>query len=201
MNTIKRMCRTVSLFPLALILATTGCWSTTPTTESASSQPPAMVLLPGDDLEISVFGVPDLNTVQRIRPDGKISVKLFGDIVASGKTPSDLRSELEKLYASQIQVKAITVIARSSAAVYVTGAVGRPGRVEYLRPMTALDAVMEAGGFDQKGGARLGQVRVVRTETNQVQSILLDFNEIMTKGGRAPFYLKPYDTVYVPGAW
>jgi polysaccharide export outer membrane protein len=160
-----------------------------------------MVLLPGDDVEISVFGVPDLNTSQRIRPDGKISAKLFGDVVASGKTPVELQNELMKLYESQIQVKAITVIVRSSAAVYVTGAVGKPGKVEYLRPMTALEAIMEAGGFDQKAGARRSKVRVVRTENNQVKSYLLDFDEILTKGGSAPFYLKPFDTVYVPSAW
>ena len=190
-----------SLLLSVLMLASVGCQTLSDNVESIFSPPAAMVLLPGDDVEISVFGVPDLNTVQRIRPDGKISAKLFGDIVAAGKSPSDLRNELIKLYESQIQVKAITVIARSSAAVYVTGAVGRPGKVDYLRPMTALEAIMEAGGFDQKAGARRGKVRVIRTENNEVKSVSLDFDEILTKGGHTPFYLKPFDTVYVPGAW
>jgi polysaccharide biosynthesis/export protein len=201
MNITKWFCGGLLLSSLVLMLATMGCGTISTTTESASIPPPAFVLLPGDDVEISVFGVPDLNTVQRIRPDGKISVKLYGDIMASGKTPAVLQAELMKLYESQIQVKSITVIARSSAAVYVTGAVGKPGKLEYLRPMTALEAIMEAGGFDRKAGARLGKVRVVRTEDNQVKSYLLDFDEILTKGGQAPFYLKPFDTVYVPGAW
>lgn len=186
---------------LILIFVVAGCQNVPDTTGLSSPPPPIMVLLPGDDVEISVFGVPDLNTTQRIRPDGKISAKLFGDIQASGKTPAELQGELMKLYESQIQVKAISVIARSSAAVYVTGAVGRPGKVEYLRPMTALEAIMESGGFDQKAGARRGKVRVVRTDNNQVKSYLLDFDEILTKGGQAPFYLKPFDTVYVPGSW
>ena len=186
---------------LLLLLETTSCRSVPDIAVASSTPPPAMVLLPGDDVEISVFGVPDLNTSQRIRPDGKISAKLFGDIMAAGKTPSELQKELMKLYESQIQVKAITVIARSAAAIYVTGAVGRPGKVEYLRPMTALEAIMEAGGFDQKAGARRGKVRVVRTENNQVKSYLVDFDVILTKGGQAPLYLKPFDTVYVPGAW
>jgi polysaccharide export outer membrane protein len=189
------------LSAFVLALTTAGCQTLSDRAESGSPLPPAMVLLPGDDMEISFFGVPDLNTSQRIRPDGKISVKLFGDVMASGKTPLELKNELTKLYDSQIQVKAITVLVRSSAAVYVTGAVGKPGKVECLRPMTALEAIMEAGGFDQKAGARRGKVRVVRTENNQVKSYLLDFDEILTKGGQAPFYLKPFDTVYVPGAW
>lgn len=186
---------------VVLVAMMAGCRNLAADSDLASAKPPAMVLLPGDDLEISVFGVPDLNTVQRIRPDGMISAKLFGDIMAAGKTPAELQNHLMKLYESQIQVKAITVIARSSAAVYVTGAVGKPGKVEYLRPMTALEAIMEAGGFDQKAGARRGKVRVIRTETNQVTSVLLDFDEVLTKGGHAPFYLRPFDTVYVPGAW
>jgi protein involved in polysaccharide export with SLBB domain len=200
MNTVKWIFQS-GMMALGVILVTAGCQSMSPKAETASTPPPAMVLLPGDEVEISVFGVPDLNSNQRIRHDGKISAKLFGDIVAAGKTPAGLQDELIKLYASQIQVKAITVIARSSAAVYVTGAVGKPGKIDYLRPMTALEAIMEAGGFDQKAGARRGKVRVVRTEDNQVKSYLLDFDEIMTKGGSAPFYLKPFDTVYVPGAW
>ena len=184
-----------------LIMVPMGC-STLPVTDDAASAPPAaLVLLPGDDVEISVFGVPELNSAQRIRPDGNLSVKLFGDIRAAGKTPLELQKELTKLYEPQIQVKAITVIVRSSAAVYVSGAVGRPGKVDYLRPMTALEAIMEAGGFDQKAGARRGKVRVIRTESNQVKSYLLDFDKILTQGGNTPFYLKPFDPVYVPGAW
>jgi len=201
MNMTQRMWRGLVWLSVALTLAPVGCRTGSSNPEMSSVPPPAFVLLPGDEVEISVFGVPDLNTIQRIRPDGKISAKLYGDIVASGKTPAELQNELMKLYESQIQVKAITVIARSSAAVYVTGAVGRPGKVDYLRPMTALEAIMEAGGFDQKAGARRGKVRVVRTANNQVKSYLLDFDEILTKGGQAPFYLKPFDTVYVPGAW
>ncbi len=191
----------VGMLLSAPMLVPLGC-RTTPDTSGFESIPPvALLLLPGDDVEISIFGVPDLNTVQRIRPDGNLSVKLFGDIQAAGKSPSELQKELTKLYEPQIQVKAITVIARSSAAVYVSGAVSRPGKVEYLRPMTALEAIMEAGGFDQKAGARRGKVRVIRTENSQVKSYLLDFDKILTKGGNAPFYLKPFDTVYVPGAW
>lgn len=189
------------LLMLVLMLFAMGCQTASLDAESSSSPSAIMVLLPGDEVEINVFGVPDLNTVQRIRPDGKISAKLVGDLMAGGKTPADLRDELTKLYESQVQVKAITVLVRSSAAVYVTGAVGRPGKVEYLRPMTALEAIMEAGGFDSKAGARRGKVRVIRTENNQVKSYPLNFDEILTRGGQAPFYLKPFDTVYVPGAW
>jgi polysaccharide export outer membrane protein len=156
---------------------------------------------PGDELEINFFGAPELNLVQRVRPDGKISVRLFGDVQTAGKTPLDIQTELKELYATELQIKAITVVARTSAAAYVTGAVIKPGRVELVRPMTALDAVMESGGFDHKSGARLAKVRVLRTEGDRVQTYQLDFEAILEGKDGSPFYLKPFDTIYVPGAW
>jgi polysaccharide export outer membrane protein len=186
---------------LVAALAGGGCRTEGPDAGLALQPPPVMVLQPGDDVEISVFGVPELSSTQRIRPDGNISVKLFGDLMAAGKTPAELRGELTTLYESQIQVKAITVTVRSAAVVYVTGAVGRPGRIDYLRPMTVLEAIMEAGGFDQKAGARRGQVRVVRTEDGHYRNYLINLESILKKGGQVPFYLKPFDTVVVPGAW
>jgi polysaccharide export outer membrane protein len=161
----------------------------------------AMRIVPGDELEINVFGAPELSLIQRVRPDGMISARLFGDIQAAGKTPVELQQALKDLYATQLQIKAVTVVARTSAAAYVTGAVMNPGRVELVRPMTALDAVMEAGGFDHKSGARLAKVRVLRTEGDRVQTYLLDFEEILEGKDSSPFYMKPFDTIYVPGAW
>jgi polysaccharide export outer membrane protein len=187
-----------------VLLGSTGC-VTLP--ETPSQVPPGtkpetvMRLIPGDEVEISVFGAPELSLLQRVRPDGKISAKLFGDIEAAGKTPSELQAELTKLYEPQLQIKAITVVARTSAAVYVAGAVLKPGKVELVRPMTALDAIMEAGGFDLKGGARQSKVKVIRNDGVRMQNFDLDLEGVLTKGGEAPFYLKPFDTVYVPGSW
>jgi polysaccharide export outer membrane protein len=163
--------------------------------------PAATVLMPGDDIEIAVYAMPELNTVQKVRADGKISVKLFGEILVAGKEPMQVQQDLIALYDKQIQVKAITVIARSAAAVYVTGAVIRPGKVEYLRPLTVLEAISECGGFDPRAGARRSQVRVLRREGHLVQSHLLDLDAIMTQGETAPFFLRPFDTVFVPGSW
>jgi hypothetical protein len=60
---------------------------------------------------------------------------------------------------------------------------------------------MEAGGFDLKGGARQAKVKVIRNEGDRVQNYDVDMDEILSRGGEHPFYLKPFDTVYVPGAW
>jgi polysaccharide export outer membrane protein len=181
-----------------------GCYTVKPVAGNAgleSAADVAMRIGPGDELEINFFGAPELSMVQRVRPDGKISVRLFGDVQAAGKTPLEIQKELKDLYETQLQIKAVTVVARTSAAAYVTGAVIRPGRVELVRPMTAMDAVMEAGGFDHKAGARISKVRIIRTQGESVENYVVDFEEILQGTGGKPFYLKPFDTIYVPGAW
>jgi polysaccharide export outer membrane protein len=189
---------------LLCLVVCAGCYtvSTAPSVLAKQSEPvPVMRIVPGDELEINFFGAPELSLIQKVRPDGKISVRLFGDIQAAGKKPVEMQQDLKDLYAAQLQIKAVTVVARTSAAAYVTGAVIRPGRVELVRPMTALDAVMEAGGFDHKAGARLTKVRILRTEGDRVQNYVVNFEEILEGKGSSPFYLKPFDTIYVPGAW
>jgi polysaccharide export outer membrane protein len=178
-----------------------GCRTVVELPPAAVPAPAVTVLMPGDDVEIFVFATPELNIVQKVRPDGKIAVKLFGELLVAGKEPVQVQQELMALYEKQLQVKAITVIARSSAAVYVTGAVMRPGKVDYLRPMTVLDAVMECGGFDARAGARRNQVRVLRRDGDQVHSYQLDLDAILTQGEKGSVFLRPFDTVYVPGSW
>jgi polysaccharide export outer membrane protein len=156
---------------------------------------------PGDVIEISVFGLPELDAQQSVRVDGKIAVKLVGELQAAQKTPEQLRAELTALYEKQVQVTSVTVMVRSMAAIYVTGAVLRPGKVEYVRPMTVLDAIMECGGFDARAGARRDEVHLIRTDGTRVLNHALDLEQVLTSGGDAPFYVRPFDTIYVPGAW
>ncbi|MDQ5979474.1 MAG: polysaccharide biosynthesis/export protein, partial [Verrucomicrobiota bacterium] len=85
----------------------------------------------------------------------------------------------------------------SSYTLYVTGAVLRPGKIVSERRISAFDAIMEAGGFD-KARANLKAVVVVRQEEGQTKSYTLNLDQVLTGGQSAPFYLKPFDTVYVP---
>ena len=87
---------------------------------------------------------------------------MVGEVVAAGLTPADLEKEILKLYSSQLVTKEVTVtVTSSSFPVFVTGAVIRPGKILSDHPITALEAIMEAGGFDY-AKADLGHVRVVR---------------------------------------
>lgn len=157
-----------------------------------------MLLREGDVLSISIPGSPTLDSSQVIRTDGKITLPLIGEVTAAGKTPEQLQDELLKLYQPQVTAKQVIVnVQSSSIPVYVTGAVLRPGPVSVNHPISALDAVMEAGGFDYTK-ANLKAVVIVRQEKDRTVRYTVNLKSQMAGSADHPFYLQPFDIVYVP---
>jgi len=188
---------------LLAIFAFAGC-QTSKLNESSKQIVPdqshfeIITLREGDDLKISFPGSANLDTTQQIRRDGKISLPLVGEVQAAGETPDELQQNLITLYAPQISSKEVIVTVESSAfPVYVTGCVIRPGKISSDKPMTALEAVMEAGGFDYEK-ANLRNVRVIRSEEGVSKSYTLNLKMALNGDEDKPFYLKPSDIVYVP---
>jgi len=182
---------------LALLVA--GCQST-PTVAPTDPRPyTTAVLREGDSVKISFPGAQNLDTTQQVRRDGKITLPLGGEIVAAGKTPADIEKEILTLHGDQLAVKQVVVTVTSSAyPVYVSGAVLRPGKILADRPMTVLEAIMEAGGFDQ-AKANLKKVTVLREFEGQTVSYRIDMRDVIAgKPGTKPFYLKPSDKIHVP---
>jgi polysaccharide export outer membrane protein len=123
---------------------------------------------------------------------------LIGEVKAAGKTPKQLEADLVDLYSTQLLSKEVTVEVQSSTfPVYVTGSVLRAGRIVSDHPMTAFEAIMEAGGFDY-AKANLKAVVVIRQEGDHVRKFILNLKQVMDGKAGAPFYLKPGDTIYVP---
>ncbi len=157
----------------------------------------SLALREGDMLRIIFPGAPSLNTDQQIRRDGMITLPQGGELKAVGKTPAELEAELLKLFGPQLQIKEVSVTVSSAVfPVYVTGAVLRPGKIMSDRPITALEAVMEAGGFDYTK-ANLKAVVIVRHEDGQVRNFTLNLKLPLDGKKSEPFYLKPSDIVYV----
>jgi len=156
----------------------------------------SLVLREGDTVRISFPGSPSLNSVQQIRRDGKVSLALVGEFQAAGLTPTQMEKELVKLYAPQLVTKEVTVALESSAfLVYVTGAVLRPGKLVSDRPLTALEAVIDAGIDYQK--ANLKAVTVIRRENGREEHHTLNLKKALQGPGGQPFYLKPSDIIWV----
>jgi polysaccharide export outer membrane protein len=187
---------------LAAATAFTGC-NTMPS-GNTSVKPPVeqthsekIILREGDVLKITFPGSANLDTTQPIRRDGRLNLPLIGEVEAAGVTPDDLQKKLVKLYESQISSKEITVQVQSSSfPVFVTGAVVHPGKVLSDHPMTALEAVMEAGGFIY-GTANLKEVKIIRNENGVLLHFTVDLKAVLQGKEAKPFYLKPGDIIYV----
>jgi polysaccharide export outer membrane protein len=109
-----------------------------------------------------------------------------------------MEKELLKQFGSQLQTKEVSVAVQSAAfPVYVTGAVLRPGKVTSDRPMTALEAVMEAGGFDYTK-ANTKAVRVLRIQNGHTEHYNLNLKRVLQGEESQQFSLQPGDIVYVP---
>jgi len=190
---------------MAAASALTGCNSMpqpesteSPKTAAAQTHSEKIVLREGDVLKIKFPGSANFDTTQPIRRDGKINLSLVGEVEAAGLTPDDLQKKLVELYAAQMSSKEITVQVESSTfPVFVTGEVVRPGKIMSDHPMSALEAVMEAGGF-KYDTANMKAVRIVRNENGVMQHYTLDLKAVLQGNETKPFYLKPGDIVFVP---
>ena len=152
----------------------------------------------GDAVKISFPGTPNLDSTQVVRRDGNLTVTLGGEVMAMGKTPAELQKEILDRFGSQLAVSQVVVTpASSSYPVFVTGAVLRPGKITADHPISALEAVMEAGGLDYTK-ANLKAVTVLRLVGGQIVNYRLNFKDSLKGPKSDPFYLKPSDIVYVP---
>lgn len=167
----------------------------------AYSSKPSGNLAPGDEINITFSGAPELNTKQKIQPNGKVSLPTIGDVQAAGKTINSLQSTLTSLYQQHLQDPTVVVaLETASAGVYVSGEVLRPGKIPLDRPMSALEAVMEAGGFTKLANPK--QVIVVRNVSGRNQRYVLNMNDALIGAASGPFYVRPFDVIYVrQSAW
>jgi len=187
---------------LAAMVLVSGCgtMANNPATAvpKTAERPEMIILREGDSVKVAVPSSPNLDSVQQIRRDGKITLTLIGEVDAAGLTPDELKQKLIGLYGTQITTKEITVTVQSSTfPVFVTGCVVHPGKVLSDHPMTALEAVMEAGGFDMTT-ANMRSVKITRLENGKHQTYKVNLKAILNGDNTTPFYLKPGDIIYVP---
>jgi polysaccharide export outer membrane protein len=184
---------------LLALLAMSGCASAPVATPSAVTVDPAVQQLSaGDVIRISFPGAQNLDETQQIRRDGKVNLYMIGEVVAADKTPAMLEKDLLEAYSSQLLSKEIKVtVVSSSFAVYVSGAVMRPGKIAPDRALTALDAIMEAGGFDT-ARANMKEVRILRQVGGKLETHILDLKAVLEGRDNQPFYLRSHDSIFVP---
>jgi len=158
------------------------------------------VIGPEDVLSINVWKDPEVSGSVPVRPDGRITVPLLGDLVASGQTPSQLAAEIRgklKSYVLDPEVQVIVTQVKSHS-FNVVGKVTKPGAYDLAKPTTVLDAVALAGGFQDF--AKLNKVYVLRKMPDGSQK-MFPFNYKQVIKGRQldqNIELQNGDTVVVP---
>jgi polysaccharide export outer membrane protein len=154
---------------------------------------------PGDKLRIEVYKDPQLSQSVQVRPDGKITLPLIGDLEATSHTPIELRDTIAKSLKEYVTNPTVTVIVVEALAsqVYVMGEVTHPGTMQLHGPTTILQALAMAGGF--KEFANTKDVKVLRPKGsgNNVETIRFNYKDVIN-GDAKPFYLRSGDTVIVP---
>ena len=157
---------------------------------------PEYKLVQGDKLRIEVYKDAQLSQSVQIRPDGKITLPLLGDIEADGKTPIQLRDLITtqlKTYMTNPVVTVIVVETKPSVA-YVTGEVNHPGAVQLQDDqITVLQALALAGGL--KDFANSKNIKIIRKSG---KGNITGFNYKDAIRGSAPVYIHAGDTVVVP---
>src|SRR5690606_17216552 len=128
---------------------------------------------PGDQLNIFVWRQDELSASVPVRPDGKISTPLVEDMVAVGKTPTELARDIEEVLSEYIRSPEVTVIVQGfvgtfGAQIRVLGEVVNPGSIAYRERMTLLDVLLEVGGLTQfAAGNRAKLVRSTEEGTEE----------------------------------
>jgi len=193
-----------------VILCVSACTAETsgplPTGDSPSvHKEDNYIIGPGDKLNIFVWRSPELTVTVPVRPDGKISVPLVEDVVAVGKTPTQLAREIERDLSKYVQDPRVTVITESfvgpfSEQVRVIGEAAQPRAVPYRANMTLLDAMIEVGGLT-KFAAGNRAVVVRRVNGKQISySVKLDS---LIKDGDVNYNVKlqPGDILIIPQSY
>ena len=155
---------------------------------------------PGDTIQISYTFHADMNQGELVRPDGKITAKMVGEVVVAGMTTAQLEKLLVERTSDRLRDPEVGVSVTKFAekSVYIGGEIGRPGKVSYRKGLTPLQAIIEAGGFEVT--AQTDSVILIRTgnSKNEIISRKLNLADVITDGIKEPLYLAPHDVVYVP---
>lgn len=169
---------------------------------AAEEEAPTYLIGPGDELQISVWGEPELSTTTTVRPDGRISVPLVEDLSATGRTPSDLADAIRERLSQYVQDPLVTVSVLSGLGdprqqIRVVGEAAAPRTISYRNGMTLLDAVVAAEGLSPEADGN-GAV-IVREEDGVTREIPVRLSDLVHEGDpTANVAMQPGDVIVIP---
>lgn len=181
-----------------LVLAATAC-AGAPKGEVSAPRPEAEYRIGREDvLEVIVWHEPELSRVIPVRPDGKISLPLAGEMEAAGRTPSELREDVGHALAPYVKDVSVAVLVRevNGPKFYVLGEVHKPGGFPLRANMSVVQALAMAGGVDEFAG---NEVIWLRQEGDgATKRVSLSYRELVKGEAAGALWLGAGDVIYVP---
>ena len=203
-----------------LILLASGCGYPPLTQEEDATIPSdyTYIIGPGDSVSIFVWGNPDISTTATVRPDGKITIPLAEDLLASGKTPSQLARVMEKALAKYVRDPQVVIMVGGGQGVYsqqvriigqLSGGGGGGGggsahysakAFPYKKDMTLLDLVIQIGGLGQFADGN--RASIIRNIDGEPQHFGIRIDDLVDDADlTANVKILPGDIVIIPEAF
>lgn len=199
--------RVRSVFQLSAVLLVVAACSgggpeLPPASLAAEQQQPDYLIAPGDTLDISVFDNLALSRTAPVRPDGKITVSLIGDVPVAERTSSEVARDIEDRLASFVQDPLVTVVVTNfvgtfSQQIRVIGATVEPRAILHRANMSALDVMIEVGGLDEFAAGN--RTVLVREENGERKQYRVRLDDLVKDGDiSANILMQPGDVLIIP---
>jgi len=183
---------------VAVATSQPGTKGTPPTANSSPGRD--YVIGPEDVLAVNVWKEPEISRTVPVRPDGKISLPLVGDMIVTGLTAQQLQASITQQLQNYVSSPEVSVIVQEvkSEKVNVVGRVVKPGSYSLSKPTTVLDAVVMAGGF--RDFAKEKKIYVLRVNKDgNPDRLPFNYKDVIKgKNLSQNVLLEPHDTVVVP---
>ncbi|GGI97443.1 XrtA/PEP-CTERM system exopolysaccharide export protein [Neoroseomonas lacus] len=203
---------TLHCMAMLLILAVTAC-AAAPTQLPEAAPPtgssaPAYVIGPGDTLDVFVYLAPELSaSALPVRPDGRISLPLVPDVVAAGRTPSELASEVAGQLRRYVIEPNVTILVRGfvgapSQQIRVIGEAAQPRAMPYREGITVLDVIIEARGLTRYAAGNRAEIIRRDAPGGPVTKVPVRLDDLLRGGDISQdVRMRPGDTLVIPQGW
>ena len=167
----------------------------------AAKTGPEYIVGPGDVINVFVWRNPELSVQVPVRPDGKISTPLVEDMVAVGKTSTQLARDIERVLSEFVRSPQVNIIVSTAVSTYsqvkVIGQVKSPQAIPYREGMRVLDVVLAVGGLSDFAAAN--RAKIVRQVNGRSTEIGVKLGSLMNQGDmRHNLEMRPGDVLIVP---
>ncbi len=190
----------LAAFLVFAALACGGCQTTQPPLPYPPGPKTAVRLSPGDTIKVAFAEESDLDQAQKIRRDGKVSMPLIGEVTAAGKRVMDFQHELVGRYEGRLDNPEVLVtLENGTASVIVSGFANKPAKLDFDRPKTVYQAIMEAGGASDYGSLR--NVHLTRIINGEQRTETINLRPTVHGEPTIPKYVQDGDVIYISRSW